>query len=351
MSLSVKIKKSFGPFHLDVAFEAANEVFALLGASGCGKSVTLRCIAGIETPEEGRIVLDGRVLFDSERHINLTPQQRQVGYLFQQYALFPNMTVEQNIAAGIRGKRGEERRREVAHMVELFQLDGLGKKHPAQLSGGQQQRVALARILASRPQAILLDEPFSALDSFLKWQLENELSDRLHAFGGTTLWVSHDRDEIYRNCSHVCVIENGCASPVVTMKELFANPGTVSAARLSGCKNFVSLSPLCESRIRIPDWGCDLTVSRPPMTEETVLGIRAHHIRFAQKGEQNSVECRVVRITEDVFSLLLMLLPLGADVGTLPLRMETPKESWDTDSPRDTVWVTLPAEELLLLRP
>ena len=150
--------------------------------------MTLKCIAGIEKPDRGTTTLDGRVLFDSEKHINLTPQQRRVGYPFQQYALFPNMTAAQNILCGIRTGSRTEKKETLAALLRTFRLEGLEKKLPAQLSGGQQQRVALARILASEPQAILLDEPFSALDSYLKWELE--LGELLGAFDGPILWVS-----------------------------------------------------------------------------------------------------------------------------------------------------------------
>ena len=192
MSLYVDIEKRLGAFHLRARLEVQDETTALLGASGCGKSVTLKCIAGIMTPDRGRIVLNDRVLFDSEKKIDLTPQQRRVGYLFQQYALFPNMTVEQNILCGIRAGSRSEKRALAAEKLRMFRLEGLEKKHPAQLSGGQQQRVALARILCSEPQAILLDEPFSALDSYLKWNLELELTELLSGFRGPILWVSHD---------------------------------------------------------------------------------------------------------------------------------------------------------------
>ena len=134
--------------------------------------MTLKCIAGIEKPDKGKIVLDGVTLFDSEQHINLPPQKRRVGYLFQQYALFPSMTAEQNILCALTCSSREDRKEKFAALLRTFRLEGLEKKLPAQLSGGQQQRVALARILASEPQAILLDEPFSALDSYLKWELE-----------------------------------------------------------------------------------------------------------------------------------------------------------------------------------
>ena len=198
MALSVDIRKALGNFHLAVQFDAGDETLALLGASGCGKSVTLKCIAGILTPDEGHIELDGVTLYDSASRINLPPQRRQVGYLFQQYALFPNMTVRQNIAAAVRDKA--RRQTEVAEKLRQFRLEAVADQKPGQLSGGQQQRCALARILASEPTAILLDEPFSALDSYLKYQLELELAETLSGFPGTVLWVSHDRGEVFRNC-------------------------------------------------------------------------------------------------------------------------------------------------------
>ena len=159
MSLIVDIHRALGSFTLDVSFEAENGVTCLLGASGCGKSFTLKCIAGIEKPDSGHIELDGVVLFDSEKHINLPPQKRQVGYLFQNYALFPNMTVRQNILCGLhREKNREEKERKLGEMLKLMQLEGLENHRPSQLSGGQQQRVALARILVNEPRMLMLGQ-------------------------------------------------------------------------------------------------------------------------------------------------------------------------------------------------
>ena len=198
MSLIVDIRKDLGSFRLDVKFEAESGVTCLLGASGCGKSMTLKCIAGIEKPDEGHIELDGRVLYDSEKKIDLPPQQRRVGYLFQNYALFPNMTVRQNILCGLcREKDRSEKERHLREMVNMLQLEGLENHKPHQLSGGQQQRVALARILVSDPRLLLLDEPFSALDGHLRDALKIELRDLLVQFGGTVLMVTHDRTEAY----------------------------------------------------------------------------------------------------------------------------------------------------------
>ena len=169
MSLEVDIRKTFGSYSLDVSFTAENEVFGLLGASGCGKSLTMRSIAGIETPDEGRIVVNGQVFFDSEQRINLKPQQRKTALLFQNYMLFPNLTVEDNVAAGIpKSTPKAERDAIVLEELKRFDVASFAKRYPAQLSGGQQQRVALARLLAARPGILMLDEPFSALDSHLR---------------------------------------------------------------------------------------------------------------------------------------------------------------------------------------
>lgn len=272
MSLKVNIKKRLGNFNLDVAFETERGVFAILGASGCGKSMTLKCIAGIETPDEGRIELNGRILYDSAKKINLTPQKRRVGYMFQDYALFPNMTVEQNIKAGM-GKHPEEKK--VRSYINRFRLEGMEKHYPAQLSGGQKQRVAMARMIASEPDILLLDEPFSALDSYLKWELEQEMRDMLAEVQKPVLFVSHNRDEVYRLCSMVSCIDHGKMEVIEKTKEFFHNPKTKTAAVLSGCKNISAAEIVDNNHIKALGWGITLCVSEIP--EETkAVGIRAH---------------------------------------------------------------------------
>lgn len=202
MSLYVDVKKDLGGFCLSINFEAEQEVMGILGASGCGKSMTLRCIAGVVKPDQGRIVLNGRTLFDWEKGINLPPQKRHVGLLFQNYALFPNMTVKKNLMMGLKAVEKDKKKAEAAveEMIGRFYLTGLENHRPSQLSGGQQQRAALARILLTKPELLMLDEPFSALDGYLRWKLELELMDILKEFDGPTLFVSHSRDEIYRLC-------------------------------------------------------------------------------------------------------------------------------------------------------
>ena len=171
MAIHVEIEKSFKGFSLKTAFDSKSSATGILGASGSGKSMTLRCIAGIEKPDKGKIIINGRTVFDSEKKINLKPQERRIGYLFQNYALFPTMTVKDNIKCGFRGEKGTQDAK-VADFVKRYHLDGLENRYPSQLSGGQQQRVALARMMIGEPEAILLDEPFSALDGYLKDTLQ-----------------------------------------------------------------------------------------------------------------------------------------------------------------------------------
>ena len=194
MSLEVHIEKKLNCFTLRSDFTAGNTATAILGASGCGKSMTLRCIAGIVKPDKGRIVLDRRVLFDSEQHIDLPPQQRGVGLLFQNYALFPNMTVEQNILCGLKAERDKAARKaRCAGMLRALRLEELASRRPAELSGGQQQRTALARILVGKPKILMLDEPFSALDSYLREEVEGEVGSLLAGFDGTALLAPRKR--------------------------------------------------------------------------------------------------------------------------------------------------------------
>ena len=348
MRLSVDIHRDFGPFRLDAAFETeGGAVTGLLGASGCGKSLTLKCIAGIVTPDEGHIALDGEVLYDSAARINLSPQRRRVGYLFQSYALFPHMTVAQNIAAGVRDRA---RRAEVtARLVRALWLEGQERKYPRQLSGGQQQRVALARILANGPKALLLDEPFSALDSYLKWQVELELLELLGKFEGPVLFVTHSRDEVRRLCSQVCVLDRGHSQPMQPVEALFEAPRTLSACLLSGCKNVSRARALPGGRVEALDWGMTLEPGIPLPPGLSHVGIRAHFVRPAAGPGPNRLPCTVERVVENVFSTVAMLSTPGGGQGFSRLRMELDQGSWAAlGSPR-VLWVALPREHLLPL--
>ncbi|MDR1961067.1 MAG: sulfate/molybdate ABC transporter ATP-binding protein [Gracilibacteraceae bacterium] len=366
MTLKLNISKELRQFRLRMEFEAGNEVLALLGASGCGKSMTLKCIAGVETPDAGMIELNGRVLFDSRRGINIPPRERRVGYLFQNYALFPHMTVEENIAVGVRLPRSE-RAAIVAEKIRAFFLTGLEKAYPPQLSGGQQQRVALARILASQPEIMMLDEPFSALDSYLKWQTEKELMTVISAFHGTTLFVSHDRDEAYRLCSRVAVLHDGRIDVLRERADLMQNPETISAARITGCKNFSRARRLDDRTLLASDWGAVLKTAADLPPDLCYVGYRAHYIEFRPAEDanlDNVIPCRLRNIIEDTFSSIILVeaeREAGGDATTFSdefstLRVEMPNKEWEDLAakygilPDVTVWVRLLPEKLLPLR-
>jgi len=317
MSLEVDIRKKLSTFELEVAFDAGKETLGFLGASGCGKSFTLRCIAGLETPDEGKIVVNDRVFFDSAAGINLTPQQRKTALLFQNYQLFPNLTVAENIAAGMDMKMDKaERDKLIGKYLSLFGLKGFGKRYTMHLSGGQQQRVALARMLAARPGILMLDEPFSALDSHLKGALEQSLLDLFDLYDGTILYVSHDIDEAFRFCDRIAVVDQGKLCEISPTRQILHHPKTLAAIKLSGCKNISRMRKINNYEVEALDWGMSFHVGpdNPVPNDARYLGIRAMFIREAEPGEtgRNLYELKVHRHSDSRFERSLILdTPLG----------------------------------------
>ena len=313
MSLEVHIEKKLNGFTLRSDFAAGNTATAILGASGCGKSMTLRCIAGIVKPDKGRILLDGRVLFDSEQRIDLPPQQRGVGLLFQNYALFPNMTVEQNILCGLKAEKDRAARQvRCAELLRAMRLEPLAKRYPAQLSGGQQQRTALARILAGRPRILMLDEPFSALDSYLREAVESEVSSLLAGFDGTALLVTHNRDEAYRLCPEMVVLDSGRVLRSGHTRDVFADPRSITAARLTGCKNILPCTRLDAHAVRLTGWDVPLQLALPVPEDCTAVGIRAHDFAPCAPGAENALPVELLSASENPFDWnLIFQLPDG----------------------------------------
>ena len=325
MSLFVDIRKRLGDFVLDARFETDDPVTGLLGASGCGKSMTLKCIAGVETPDEGRIVLDGETLFDSARGINLPPQKRGVGYLFQHYALFPHMTVERNILCGLHGEKDKAvRQQRLREMIAMLQLEGLEKHRPAELSGGQAQRVALARMLVSRPRLLLLDEPFSALDSHLRDQLQPQLLSLLRSYGRQAVMVTHSRDEAYHLCSRLCVMDGGRILRAGGTKEVFADPGSEPAARLTGCKNIARAVKAGEYEVDVPEWGIRLTAAKPVPDDIRAVGLRAHY--FHPRAAANRFAVQLESELEEPFEWILLFRYEGQDAASPALWWRMPKD-------------------------
>lgn len=325
MSLVVDIEKELDGFHLSAHFTADSGITGLLGASGSGKSMTLKCIAGIETPDRGRIVLDGITLFDSEQYINLPPQRRQVGYLFQSYALYPHMSVRKNILCGLHFiKDRQEREKRLSEALSLFQLEEIADRKPGEISGGQAQRTALARILVNRPKLLMLDEPFSALDSHLRLQLQIELKDFLSSYEGAVLMVTHSRDEAYHMCSGLTTVHNGTLDPVRETKVLFADPGSLHAARLSGCKNIARAVKIGDHEVYVPEWNVNFITHQPVLKGLVGVAFRAHYLNA--RTATNRFPIVYAGELEEPFEWVLLFRYEGQSPDSPPIWWRLPKD-------------------------
>ena len=237
--LKVKIKKQLENSLLDVDFDTDEGILGLIGASGSGKSMTLKCIAGIERPDEGLIVLDDKVLFDSSKGINVRPQDRRIGYLFQNFALFPQMTVKKNILVSVNKMYDREAKESKASaIIDLLGLKGLENKYPSEISGGQQQRVAFARIIVNEPDFLLLDEPFSSLDAFLRWNIAKELKAMIKKLDKKAIFVTHNINEVYFLCKNAIALHDGKEIERNTVKDLIDNPNTEIVKRMVKYSDF-----------------------------------------------------------------------------------------------------------------
>jgi molybdate transport system ATP-binding protein len=354
MGLVVNIKKRLKGFSIDIAFKTAGEYLGILGASGSGKSLTLKCIAGVETPDEGQIVLNGKTLFDSAKKINLKPQDRNIGYLFQNYALFPHLTVEENIGVGLDITK-EEKGQKIAEMIKVFNLNGLEKKHPNQISGGQQQRVALARAIIFKPDILMLDEPFTALDTYLKEQLQNRVSELLKLYAGEVLMVTHSRDEIYRFCKRLVVLDKGRSILSGDTRQIFKQPKLLSVARLTGCKNISKCEILSPQQIYASDW--DIILETEEIVSERIkyLGIRAHDFKIidnsGEKDNKNIINCKINRIVEDLFEYNIFLENKESKKNqrNSEILYKISKEKWDNIKDKETLQIKISKDSILLL--
>ncbi|MEA5578086.1 molybdate ABC transporter permease subunit [Anabaena sp. UHCC 0451] len=353
-SLFLDIEKKLASFHLQVALNTDNQPLGLLGSSGAGKSMILRCLAGIETPTKGRIVLNNRVLFDSEKGINVPIRQRKIGFLFQNYALFPHLTVAQNIAFGLPKELSNGNiKLEIEKQLIAMHLEGLGNRYPHQLSGGQQQRVALARALASQPEALLLDEPFSALDTHLRSQLEQQMTETLAEYSGVTLFVTHNMEEAYRLCPNLLVLEDGKEAHHGSKYEIFKHPATMNVAKITGCKNFSHAAFISSQTVEAIDWGCTLEVVESIPNKLSHIGIRAHQIVFKNDpNQENTFPCWLVRTSETPhrMTLFLKLHSPANNHHEYHLQAEVYKEKWVTIKDKPFPWyVHLDPVRLMLM--
>ena len=292
--LSVTARRRFGDFTLDAAWTSDQPIVALVGPSGSGKTLTLQCIAGLISPDSGRIVSAGRTLFDSSERIDLRPQQRRIGYVFQGYALFPHMTVAQNVAYGLRVRgSGESGSGRTKAIVDRLGLGALMSRYPADLSGGQQQRVALARALATDPDLLLLDEPFSALDAPLRRELSGELAQTLREWGKIAVLVTHDLPEAYQIADVVVLYEHGGTTAAVSKNDLLWHPTSERVARLIGARNILRATIANSNGESIVlDWrGGQLEAARSPSHQlharagdPLAFFVRPEYVRLIRKN-------------------------------------------------------------------
>ena len=327
IELIVNIQKQLPGFLLDVTFQTDQTPLGLLGASGAGKSLILRCIAGLDTPDKGVIILNGRVLFDSERNINLPPRDRHCGFLFQNYALFPHLTVAENIAFGMpSAKSYRQIKQEVEKQLISVDLPGMGDRYPQELSGGQQQRVALARARASQPGIMLLDEPFSALDTYLRDKQSKILRNNLIHYQGVTLFITHNLEEAYRVCPNLMVIDRGQAIAHGTKQDIFEHPGNYRAAQLTGCKNFSRAAIINANQIKALDWNCTLDIIEPAPKSLKYVGIRAHQIIFPEIDRQAKSQSPSLPVSQSPSQSSVVNLK-QCEINTFPCWLATISET------------------------
>jgi len=350
--IEVHISKKLEGFHLQVDFESDDKQIGILGASGSGKSMTLQCIAGIAMPDSGRIVVDGKIFFDSSQKINLPARDRKTGYLFQNYALFPHMSVLENIMSGMVKSINPDKKSRIdkgTKLIRKFGLEGLAKRLPYTLSGGQQQRVALARMMAYEPSVILLDEPFSALDGFLKEKMQYEMMEMIKDYKGTILMVSHSRDEIYRFSDSILAISEGCQLRCGSTQELFSNPQRIEVARLTGCNNIAQIEKKGEYEIYIPEWKVMLRTMQRVSDKICYVGIRSHDLSEGKKGDENTFLMKLIKTNNAPFEYRYGIVTEESQV-IAPIWWKEGKSLETKENKRDfPCYVTLPSSKLLLL--
>ena len=305
--------------------------------------MTLKCIAGIETPDEGEIVLNGRTLFNDKKGINVSPQDRIVGLLFQSYALFPNMTLKENILIGIR-KDKKNKEKIIEQVIKDFSLDGLEDNYPHQLSGGQQQRVALARMIVNEPEILMLDEPLSALDEHLKWQMERELVDIINKHTGEIIYVSHNKDEVFRISDLIAVINNGKIEEYSKKSDLFNKPNSIYSAILTGYKNISRAKKINENKVLAIDWNLELECEN---IKDNVKYIAIHEqdIDICNYNDsENIFKFNIVNIIENIQSNIAIL---SNSKALKPyIYMELPKNGLEKN--KNSIYVKFNKDKLIL---
>lgn len=306
--LKAVFRKDFPDFSLDVALTSREGVTALFGPSGSGKTMTLQCIAGLTTPDTGRIELDGRALFDSFMQIDVKPRQRSIGFVFHNYALFPHMTIFQNILFGIQHLPHQEAAARVEDIAIKMRIQHLLRRRPSEISAGQQQRTALARALITEPKLLLLDEPFSALDTLTKSHLESEFIELQRFYSGHVLFVTHNLEEAYRLSGLIAVYDAGRIAQIGPRREIIQRPATLNTALLTGVRNcwpaYIISQDEDSAMVQLTGCGIILTIAHhcAGLTPGMLVwaGIRTENTGISDHPGPNIIPAVITRITEGV---------------------------------------------------
>jgi molybdate transport system permease protein len=298
-------------------------------------------------------VLNGRVLLDTDRGVDLRPAARRIGIVFQDYALFPHLTVRENIGFSLDRHGHAEREELICRWASLMQIAPLLDSYPAELSGGQRQRVALACAMVMEPEALLLDEPFSALDPHLRRRMEEQVLKALEGYAGIIVFVTHDRDEAFRFCQTLAVLSEGRLAAIGPKEEIFRNPESLAVARLTGCKNFARIARTVRGLVRAKEWDCELTVGREVSPHAEFVGIRAHDVCVVDSAAgENTFPCWLVASVQSPFetTLYLRLHSMPSQGDPAHLEVEISRQEWAQLQRWPQPWrVALDSSRLLFL--
>lgn len=357
--IEVRLRKRLSGFTLDVEWSGGDGVAVLFGPSGSGKSLTLQCLAGLVRPDEGRVAVGERVLFDAAAGVDVPPQARQLGYVFQGYALFPHLTVEENVGFGLRGRPRAERTRRTEEVLSRLGLGAFARRRPRELSGGQRQRVALGRALAPDPALLLLDEPLSALDLPLRQALREELRAVLADWGTAAVVVTHDFTEAYRLGDQVVVYEDGRVIQSAPRAELLWRPASQAVARIVGLRNVLQGTVLKATPDRVQfRWRGQILEAvnsptrsyLPPPDSPLAFFIRPEYVRLIRKDRSPADPAHHMNlmrgevVDEEDFGTTWMLRIRLEEAGPpaqgdFDLEVEVPHLVYEIlDVPRDRRW-------------
>lgn len=345
MSIYIDATKNFGDFDLNIKLQSSSRRIGIIGASGSGKSMTLRLLSGLSTPDEGVIKVNDVCFFDSDKSVDLPTRKRKTGFLFQNYALFPNMTLEENVLFSL-DKKNPSHKAKAASILDMLGLQRLKRHKPSQLSGGQKQRAALARALSIEPDILMLDEPFSALDNHLKKHTMDKFSDYLKNYLGIILFVTHNMEEAYRYCDEIVVVKNGRVDSHGKKEHMFLNPPTKTAAKLSGYRNISPVAKTQSGRARLVNYGFELDFM-DVLKPYAILPGRA--LSLGKKSEPSTFSAFISEIIESPFSVVLYL---EFENGLVPVEWNIKRSTWEEfkiKNPMETLYVKLDPDKILFI--